>query len=74
MAPDIRGNVLTRIQKVAQKPEIDATLLALAGITRLNYRINDDGRLLGEQVPEGILASVLGLDVMCHAGQARSNR
>jgi len=63
-APDIRGNVLTRIQKVAQKSEIDATLLALAGITRLNYRINDDGRLLGEQVPEGILASVLGLDVM----------
>jgi hydroxymethylbilane synthase len=63
-APDIRGNVLTRIQKVAQKPELDATLLALAGITRLNYRINDDGRLVGEQVPEGILGSVLGLEVM----------
>jgi len=63
-APDIRGNVLTRIQKVAEKFEIDATLLALAGITRLNYRINEGGRLIGEQVPEGILASVLGLDVM----------
>src|SRR6266446_536476 len=35
-APDIRGNVLTRIQKVADKPELDATILALAGITRLD--------------------------------------
>lgn len=63
-APDIRGNVLTRIQKVAQKPELDATLLALAGLTRLNYRINSDGKLQGEQVPESILATVLDLSVM----------
>jgi hydroxymethylbilane synthase len=63
-SPDIRGNVLTRIQKVAQKPELDATILALAGLTRLNYQISLEGKLSGENVPQGILASVLGLDVM----------
>src|ERR1039457_203542 len=33
---EIRGNVATRMQKVADHPELDATILALAGITRLN--------------------------------------
>ena len=36
-APDIRGNVLTRIQKLAEKPELDATILAAAGLKRLGY-------------------------------------
>jgi hydroxymethylbilane synthase len=63
-APDIRGNVLTRIQKVAKNAELDATLLALAGLTRLKYRISSEGRLEGEQVPEGMLATVLDLVVM----------
>ncbi len=30
--PDIRGNVVTRMQKLAEKAELDATVLALAGI------------------------------------------
>src|SRR5579883_1295448 len=63
-APDIRGNVLTRIQKLAQKPELDATLLALAGLTRLNYRISPEGQLEGENVPGGILASILDTQAM----------
>lgn len=63
-APDIRGNVLTRIQKLAEKPELDATILALAGLTRLNYRIAPSGHLEGENVPRGILASVLDTLVM----------
>jgi hydroxymethylbilane synthase len=63
-APDIRGNVLTRIQKLAQKPELDATILALAGITRLNYQISDRGQLQGENIPQGLLASVLDTEVM----------
>ena len=63
-SPDIRGNVLTRIQKVAQRPELDATILALAGLSRLNYQIGSEGKLSGENVPEGILASTLGLEVM----------
>ena len=63
-APDIRGNVLTRIQKLAAKAEIDATILALAGMTRLKYRINERGQLLGENVPEGILATILDTRIM----------
>src|SRR6266702_6949238 len=42
--PDIRGNVATRLTKLAEKAELDATILALAGITRLNFRITE-GRL-----------------------------
>jgi len=56
---DIRGNVLTRMQKVADRPELDATILALAGITRLHYTIAPDGTLQGEGVPAGLLGSVL---------------
>jgi hydroxymethylbilane synthase len=63
-APDIRGNVLTRIQKLAAKPELDATILALAGMTRLNYRVTGQGELQGENIPEGLLASVLDTEVM----------
>ena len=62
--PDIRGNVLTRLQKVAEKPELDATLLALAGLTRLQYRISGEGRLEGEGLPPGLLASILAPEVM----------
>jgi hydroxymethylbilane synthase len=58
-APDIRGNVPTRLKKVATQPELDATILAKAGISRLKYQITKDGRILGEGVPEGLLASVL---------------
>ncbi len=62
--PDIRGNVLTRIQKLADKPELDGTILALAGITRLKYEITSSGHLAGENVPAGILASVLDTSEM----------
>src|SRR5450759_270715 len=36
---EIRGNVTTRMQKVADHAKLDATVLALAGITRLNFTI-----------------------------------
>ena len=62
--PDIRGNVLTRMQKLADKAELDATVLALAGITRLKYVISPEGRLGGDSVPAGLLATVLDTDVM----------
>jgi hydroxymethylbilane synthase len=61
---EIRGNVSTRMKKVADKPELDATILALAGLTRLNFKINADGTLSGEAVPAGMLATVLDLEVM----------
>jgi porphobilinogen deaminase len=62
--PDIRGNVLTRIQKLADKAELDATVLALAGLSRLNFRIAPDGHLRGESIPDGVLATVLDTEVM----------
>ncbi|MFT5471413.1 MAG: hydroxymethylbilane synthase [Verrucomicrobiales bacterium] len=37
---DIRGNVPTRLRKVATLPEIDATVLARAGLMRLGYDLS----------------------------------
>ncbi len=61
---EIRGNVTTRMQKVAERGELDATILALAGLTRLNFEIKPDGKILGDAVPEGLLATILDVDVM----------
>ncbi len=61
---EIRGNVSTRMRKVAEHAGLDATVLALAGITRLNFSIKPDGTLVGDAVPDGLLATVLDLDVM----------
>ncbi|MCL5096607.1 MAG: hydroxymethylbilane synthase [Candidatus Omnitrophica bacterium] len=41
----IRGNVGTRLQKLADKPEVDAIILAKAGLERLGFRISPNGRL-----------------------------
>src|SRR6267142_4837883 len=62
--PEIRGNVITRLQKLADTPELDATVLALAGLSRLNFRITGEGRLQGDGSPEGLLATVLEPEVM----------
>src|SRR5262249_10887241 len=61
---EIRGNVATRMQKVADRGELDGTVLALAGISRLNFTIQPDGRLNGDAVPDGLLATVLDVGVM----------
>ena len=62
--PDIRGNVVTRMQKLAEQPELDATILALAGMKRLNFSVTPEGRLEGDAVPDGLLATILDTDVM----------
>jgi porphobilinogen deaminase len=64
---EMRGNVTTRMQKVADRAELDATVLALAGITRLNFTISSDGKLHGDAVPDGLLAVILDLDTMLPA-------
>ena len=61
---EIRGNVTTRMTKVAEREELDATILALAGITRLKFTIGADGKLCGEGVPEGMSASIIDVDTM----------
>lgn len=61
---EIRGNVTTRMQKVADRAELDATVLALAGITRLNFRVTPEGKLEGDAVPDGLLATILDVDLI----------
>lgn len=61
---EIRGNVTTRMAKVAERGELDATILALAGITRLKFRIDDEGKLHGEGVPPEMLAAVIDVETM----------
>jgi hydroxymethylbilane synthase len=61
---EIRGNVATRMSKVAERAELDATVLALAGITRLHFTIATDGKVSGEGVPDGLLATVIDVETM----------
>jgi hydroxymethylbilane synthase len=61
---EIRGNVPTRLQKIAGHDGLDATVLALAGLKRLNFSIQPDGALHGESATAGLLATILDLDEM----------
>jgi hydroxymethylbilane synthase len=71
---EIRGNVGTRLNKVATQAALDATLLAAAGLARLGFGIGGDGLLSGptaDTVPPGLLAVELGVTEMIPAvGQA----
>lgn len=61
---EIRGNVVTRMEKLAERPELDATILAAAGLERLNFSISTTGHLQGDAVPDGLLAMMLEPEVM----------
>ena len=61
---EIRGNVVTRLQKLADKPEVDALVLAVAGLERLDFCIAPDGHLQGDAVPDGLLALRLEVEEM----------
>jgi len=52
----IRGNVGTRLNKLATQTEVDAIVLAAAGLERLGFIAGQDGMLRGESVPDGLLA------------------
>lgn len=73
-AVEIRGNVGTRLHKIASLAELDATLLAAAGMLRLGFQIAADGRLSAPTpaaVPAGLLAVKLDVAEMIPAvGQA----
>ena len=62
----IRGNVPTRLRKLAQQPEIDAIILAAAGLARLQMRLVSDGTLTGpeEIITPGLLAAFIPLEEM----------
>lgn len=60
----IRGNVGTRLKKLTEQIELDATILAAAGLERLRVRISPTGLLSGEGVPPGLAATRLALDEM----------
>jgi hydroxymethylbilane synthase len=47
----IRGNVPTRLRKLLDQPETDATILAAAGLDRLGIRLARMGLLRGDRAP-----------------------
>jgi hydroxymethylbilane synthase len=61
---EIRGNVITRLQKLAEQSELDAIVLAYAGLERLSFRVTPEGHLQGDAVPDGLLATVLEPELM----------
>lgn len=59
----VRGNVATRLRRLAENPEVDATLLARAGLNRLGYgdRIIVDGvELMVRPLPTDSFPPALG--------------
>jgi hydroxymethylbilane synthase len=60
----IRGNVGTRIKKLLTQPELGGTVLAAAGLNRLQFTIGADGALSGKDVPEGVKAFRIPLEEM----------
>lgn len=55
----LRGNVGTRLQKLAKQGQLDAIILAAAGLSRLNFKIRNGGELAGDAVPHGLRATFL---------------
>ncbi|MBN2505148.1 MAG: hydroxymethylbilane synthase [Verrucomicrobia bacterium] len=67
----LRGNVGTRLRKLAASREFAATLLAAAGLERLGIRIRPGGQLAGPGVPPGLCAVPVDPEAMLPAvGQA----
>ena len=60
----LRGNVGTRLRKLAEQPELDAILLAAAGLERLGCRFAPGEFMLGEDVPPGLAATRVSLGEM----------
>jgi hydroxymethylbilane synthase len=61
---EIRGNVHTRLQKLAGRTGFDATILAAAGLGRLHLQITAGGRLKGGGAPAGLAVTILDTDEM----------
>lgn len=75
-ATPLRGNVGTRLARMAATASMDAAVLALAGLQRLGLFVGPGGRLArdprrpaapGLVVPDGLLGTVLGPESMLPA-------
>ena len=60
----IRGNVGTRLRKLAEKPELDALLLATAGLERLGCQFAAGEQMSGADVPAGLAVTRVPLGEM----------
>jgi hydroxymethylbilane synthase len=67
----IRGNVGTRLRKLAEQAELGAIVLAAAGLARLRFRVGDSQTLSGDDVPLGLMAvSIPVTEMLPCVGQA----
>ena len=60
----IRGNVGTRLRKLADQLELDAIVLAAAGLERLHFRQGDSAEISGADVPAGLRATAISVEQM----------
>ena len=61
----IRGNVMTRLQKLLAQPALDATILAAAGLARLGVRLSPQtGWLSGGGVPNKLAFYIFPPELM----------
>ena len=61
---EIRGNLPTRLEKLADTEAMAGTVLAAAGLNRLDFSITAEGALEGDAVPDGIRAVALDTELM----------
>jgi hydroxymethylbilane synthase len=61
---EIRGNVGTRLKKLAEPTNLDAIVLAAAGLDRLRFRIQESEELTGPEVPPGLASATIPLEQM----------
>jgi hydroxymethylbilane synthase len=61
---EIRGNVGTRLRKLAEQTELHAIVLAAAGLERLNFSTFGSTQLTGPDVPAGLIATPIPMEEM----------
>ncbi len=61
---EIRGNVGTRLRKLAEQTELDAIVLAAAGLERLHFSAAGTTQLSGADVPAGLIATPIPVEEM----------
>jgi len=60
----IRGNVGTRLEKLSASTDFQGTILAAAGLERLGFKIDANGKLRGEGIPDDLFATPIPTDEM----------